>query len=298
MNLETDRDIQKFFENTNISNVIALKRMKYGITNKVYKVVTSDNNYLLKEYVGKYNKRCKKDLLDHCLKQNINVPVEITKQKINNRLFYLYEFIDGYHKKKLKINDICLLVKTVSLLDKKVSIKDYQNDNIFAKMNDYVQYLKNISTYKVSKKTIYELITKYESLDFSNLNFYLVHGDLSSQNMLWKNHTLYLIDFDEAIVATQEYEVISSVIKLCFHYNDFDIQLAKELLKEYENQMNLSIQNLKCMWEFYILKVILEKIALYQMGKIDLSDPRQKKDGWEKWHNLLNDLNLKQVLFE
>lgn len=52
------------------------------------------------------------------------------------------------------------------------------------------------------------------------------------------------------------------------------------------------------MWEFYILKVILEKIALYQMGKIDLSDPRQKKDGWEKWYNLLNDLNLTQVLFE
>ena len=115
--------------------------------------------------------------------------------------------------------------------------------------------------------------------------------------MLWKNHILYLIDFDEAIVATQEYEVISSVIKLCFHYNDFDIQLAKELLKEYENQMNLSIQNLKCMWEFYILKVILEKIALYQMGKIDLSDPRQKKDGWEKWYNLLNDLNLTPVSY-
>ena len=38
MNLETDRDIQKFFKNTSISNVIALKRMKYGITNKVYKV--------------------------------------------------------------------------------------------------------------------------------------------------------------------------------------------------------------------------------------------------------------------
>ena len=31
MNLETDRDIQKFFKNTSISNVIALKRMKYGV---------------------------------------------------------------------------------------------------------------------------------------------------------------------------------------------------------------------------------------------------------------------------
>ena len=114
MNLETDRDIQKFFKNTSISNVIALKRMKYGVTNKVYKVVTSDNNYLLKEYVGKYNKRCKKDLLDHCLKQNINVPVEITKQKINNRLFYLYEFIDGYHKKSLKLMIfVCLLKQSV-----------------------------------------------------------------------------------------------------------------------------------------------------------------------------------------
>ena len=90
----------------------------------------------------------------------------------------------------------------INNLDKKVSIKDYQNDNIFAKVNYYVQYLKEIATYKINKKTINELITKYESLDFSNLNFYLVHGDLSSQNMLWKNHTLYLIDFDEAIVAT------------------------------------------------------------------------------------------------
>ena len=88
---------------------------------------------------------------------------------------------------------------------------------------------------------------------------------------------------------------INAIIDL---QNEAFVEENFSCVKEYENQMNLSIQNLKCMWEFYILKVILEKIALYQMGKIDLSDPRQKKDGWEKWYNLLNDLNLTQVLFE
>jgi len=109
---------------------------------------------------------------------------------------------------------------------------------------------------------------------------------------------LYVIDFDESIVAPKEYEIITTVIKVCFKYKDFDIKTASKILKVYFSLNNTSVEKLKTIWDFYILKVIIEKIALYQMEKIDIYDERQLKDSWEYWYKLLQNKELKDQIFE
>ena len=47
------------------------------------------------------------------------------------------------------------------------------------------------------------------------------------------------------------------------------------------------------MLDFYILKVLIEKICLYEYEIIDLYDKKQQTDSWLYWYKLLNDSNLK-----
>ena len=117
-----------------------------------------------------------------------------------------------------------------------------------------------------------------------NICFFMgkIVSDLNSKSIIHDSKNISIAKF--------EVELNNKSIIIVIGYNEM-ADFCYRKLKKYDN---IAFQG-------YLdreIKVILEKIALYQMGKIDLSDPRQKKDGWEKWYNLLNDLNLTQILFE
>ena len=81
------------------------------------------------------------------------------------------------------------------------------------------------------------------------------------------------------------------LIKYCFNKGKFNKKLAKMFLKKIVNSSN--IKNMQKMLDFYILKVLIEKICLYEYGIIDLYDKKQKTDSWLYWYKLLNNSNLK-----
>ena len=49
-------------------------------------------------------------------------------------------------------------------------------------------------------------------------------------------------------------------------------------------------------WNFYIIKVLLEKIYLYETNKIDLRDENQQRDNWEDWLCILNENLIEDIL--
>ena len=124
-----------------------------------------------------------------------------------------------------------------------------------------------------------------------------VHGDLSFENVIWKKDIPYLIDFDECCFASKEYEYASFLIKSCFHNNNFDICLAKKILKV-AMSYNIDIEILKFNYYFYILKVILEKLYYHNLLGLDLESESQKRDYWLWWYDLLLDKNIEKSIFE
>lgn len=300
MNIENDCELQKFLDLCNIPRDRILTRMKYGITNKVFKLETTNRSYLLKEYIGKCNELCKNKLLEKCNEMEINVPMLLEHKVVNGRKFCLYKYIEGEHKFQLENDDIEILVDTIDRMAISVRLNQYFSHSIIKKINQYIKILNEVKESKISSNIMEELLSRYDYLkvDEQKFSFSIVHGDISCVNLLWKEKELYVIDFDESIVAPKEYEIITTVIKVCFKYNDFDIQTASKILKAYFSLNDTSVEKLKTIWDFYILKVIIEKLALYQIGEIDIYEERQLKDSWEYWYKLLQNKALKDHLFE
>ena len=300
MNIANVCVLQKFLDLCNIPKYSVLTRMKYGITNKVYKLESANKNYLLKEYIGKCNDLCKNKLLEQCNKKKINVPVLLESKVVNGRKFCLYKYIEGEHKFQLENDNIDTLVDTIKRMAIPVRLNQYFSHSIIKKINQYIKILNEVKEPKISSNIIEELLSRYDFLkvDEQKFSFSIVHGDLSCVNLLWKEKELYVIDFDESIVAPKEYEIITTVIKVCFKYKDFDIKTASKILKAYFSLNNTSVEKLKTIWDFYILKVIIVKIALYQMEKIDIYDEKGLKDSWEYWYKLLQNKELKDQIFE
>lgn len=295
-----DEDIKLFLTLNSINNISKVKRMKNGISNKVYKIEASEKNYLFKEYVGNFNKKCKSELLKHCEEHEINIPVLKNYITLNQRVFYLYDFIDGRHKYKLNERNLNLFVDILLKIDIEINIEEYLEDNIYVKTNQYVKDLERISNYKIDDKIVLDLINQYKSLnmDMLCLRYYLVHGDLSYTNLIWQGQKLFIIDFDEAIVAPKEYEIISAIVKMNFSNNNFDILNAKRLLNVYLDKCPCDLKTLELIWKFYILKVIIEKVALFQNGIINILNKRQQKDSWKIWYELYKNEEIVSQLFE
>ena len=122
----------------------------------------------------------------------------------------------------------------------------------------------------------------------------LVHGDLTPTNIIWDdNNNFTLIDLDETVEFTKLYDLIVFAFKFSKNNSEIDIKTAKKILKPFDNYTKIDIINV---WNFYILKVILEKIYLYEMDKIDLLDDTQLQDNWEDWLNILNSSVIEDIL--
>ena len=138
---------------------------------------------------------------------------------------------------------------------------------------------------------------RYVSKINSN-NCCIVHGDLSYENILWKNNIPYLIDFDECCFAPKEYEYANFLIKNCFIKNKFNVTLAKKIIKAAKYN-NVDILNLKYNFYLYIIKVIIEKIYYHLLLGLDLESEEQKKDYWKWWYYLLlNDKTIDSIFID
>ena len=295
-NLNLEKEISYFLIKNNFS-IKKLKRIKKGISNKVYFLETYDRKkYVVKYYISKCNDKLKNELLKKCEVNNIKTQKTLIKYVSSTTKIELYEYIDYKNIFWLNQKHINLLIEKINLLDTEVFNIDYK-DTIFYKVDRYRQDLGKIGISKLDKDIVKIIIEKYDNLgiNIQKYKLYLIHGDVSLTNLLWSKKDLAIIDFDEAIIAPKEYEYISMLLKLCYKNGKFNYILCKKIMKKCLNKNN--VNQMKEMFDYYILKVLLEKIYLHEIGEIDLYDKNQKKDCWLNWYKLFNNDCVKNKIF-
>ena len=75
--------------------------------------------------------------------------------------------------------------------------------------------------------------------------------------------------------------------------DEIDVKLAHRILKPFDNYTKVDIINV---WNFYILKILLEKTYLYEVDKIDLRDPYYADDDFEDWLKILNSNIIEEII--
>lgn len=273
--------------------IVSIEKIPHGLANEVYKVSTTNNNYILKVYNRLPNFNNSKILLDNCSNKNIYIPTIIKEEIIDGKTIHLYEFIEGEHKSLLNDFEIKKLVSIISNINVLSTNYDFEN-TIFNKLNKYVNYFNNNKANKVDQNIIDNLLNNVTTTsDYNDL--VMVHGDISPTNIIINNE-LYVLDFDEAVIAPISYELVSSLIKFCYKEGNFNIEQAHKIIKEFCSLKHVDKNEFINAWYLYIVKVILEKLYLYEIDEIDLYDEVQIKDNWELWYKLYLDKKILDLI--
>lgn len=274
--------------------IVELKKLEGGIANIVYLVKTNKKKYVAKIYRKSIDKKAIEEFIKICKDNNINVLNSIDNHfyEINNSTVCIYEYIEGKHLKKLTNEQIDKVVDFIKI-DKFTNLK---TTTLIDKVDFYYNSLREMNIKKIDRKLVEELLRRYMKLQNYNI-FYereLIHGDLTPTNIIWNdNNEFTVIDLDEATIFTKLYDLVVFAFKFSKNGEEIDIKTAKKILKPFNNYTKIDIINI---WNFYILKVLLEKIYLYEIDKIDLLDEVQKQDNWEDWYKILNNGIIEDIL--
>lgn len=197
---------------------------------------------------------------------------------------YEYSFIDGIIEKEITsyhieyvINEIIKKIENVDVCQQDYIISFYDKINYF---------IENIALFKLDKycQNLYGYLRKrFENISFRFPCVYIMHGDIDMSNLVWKNHTGYLIDFDESCLGPKGMDAAIFIVRLLVAKKQGRIEMRDKAshLEEY-------IENNKELIEIYVIKVVLEKIYLICKGIIDVSEKEQKRDSLEFWIKILN----------
>lgn len=294
INVYNEKVVREVIDKHINEQIIDMKKIEGGIANTVYLVNTTNNRYIVKIYKKNIDQNAINTLIDIANQNGINVlkTMDNNFYKYRNLTICIYNYIEGKHLKKLtneQIEKILDFIKINKASDGKYS-------NLLDKVNFYYDSLRTLETKKIHREIIDELLRRYMKLQNYNI-FYereLIHGDLTPTNIIWNEDGDYtLIDLDETTQFTKLYDMIVFAIKFSKTGSNIDIKMAKKILKPFDNYTKVDIINV---WNFYILKVILEKIYLYEIGKIDLLDDNQMRDNWQDWLNILNSSVIEDIL--
>ena len=247
----------------------------------------------MKIYKKEINKPCVNHLIKHAHDHNVNIiePIDEMIIKVLKNNVCIYEYVEGKVNKKLTNEQIEKVIDYINL-DKPVNFKA---STMLDKVNFYHDSLFEMETRKIHRTIIDELLKKYRRLQ--NYKIFeekqIVHGDICPSNLIWQDKEFILLDLDEATIFTKLYDLIVFAIKSSKNDNEIDAKIAKKILKPNEKYSKVDIINV---WNFYLIKVILEKIYLYETDKIDLRDDNQIQDKFEDWLEILNSSIIEEIL--
>ena len=285
MNLNEICDI--FYQHTKIKITIIEPLKEKGL-HFIYKIQFNQKEYVLKIYRKKLDFTNTNDLIEYLNINNIQTITNYLEFIDNNFIYKVYPYIEGNHILKYQEKEINEIAKIITILNK--NTKKHSKETILDKCNSFFQYLLPLNNKKISND-IYELLYKsFKNLNLDTNSFILVHGDLSNTNLIWKNNTVSIIDFDESILAPKEYEVCSCLIQSCFHNNIFDLQQAKQLFIKIQESIPIDFMKWQESWNLYIIKVIIEKLYYYE--QIPNHNLDKDPDHWSYWYELLLNENI------
>lgn len=290
MNLRIKKQVESIIN----KKIIKLEEIKYGGANTVYKIITEDyKSYVYKIYKIKRNFDIIDNLNSYLKREGIETLDVIKRGKIQNDFYYLYTKNKGIHKYTYTQNMIDKILDVINVEYKNIKNSFDSDNSITKKYFFYQQYFYKNKTRKIQEDIIEYINRVSHEIKIDNAGLCLVHGDLSITNILWDKEKFSLIDFDEAIYAPIEYELVSFLIKTCFNRNNFNKKLAFNIMKRIKMKFNnINYYSFKNAWNLYITKVIYEKFYYYELGYTDIENEEHKRDYWKWWFELLKNKGL------
>jgi Ser/Thr protein kinase RdoA (MazF antagonist) len=209
--------LYKIVDYLNLGNLLENPiQVSGGLTHRMFKLVTSNGNYIVKLLNPNIMKRStamdnfnRADFLEEILKENNIDAIYSIKfndkkmQCIDNQYFYVYEWFDG---KSLKDNEItkynCSKIGETLAKIHNIDLKEgkIKKEKMNIDWNNYLELSKGTIIYDMLKDKI-DLL--YKSMNNGNKTIgklpnvlAVCHNDMDSKNVMWLNDEFRLIDLE------------------------------------------------------------------------------------------------------
>ena len=283
--------------------IVKIENTSGGIANKVIKLTTNfDNKYIFKIYKKKRNQILPLELMKFLKKNGIN----IVEPKNHKPIFfektdcYLYDYIENVpttFSNQLSSYLIDLL-KVISKF--KTSIN---NDEYYYKIkcdNEYT-LLKAKKNYILPGDVISRVLKRYDKIKDLPINNKkeVVHSDISTSNLLTTDNGYYLIDFDEVRFTSKLYDLAVILVKFFFDGKNIDVKSARAFVDLYlSNFDEYNYKDCYNVFEYYVVKQLLEKFSDYEIYGIALYSEQQQQDDFRNWIYYFEHLDLIKQIFD
>lgn len=295
----TIKEIKNILSTTAYKNadIYSYKHLNGGLMNTIWRVDTNLGRLIIKIYDLERELSTANKAMS-IWKNFVSVPEPINEKKINynGKNVVVYRYIDGdekSHPDHHELEQITNIIRATNVKINRVAKNDILKIDVVEKQYNE---LKNLKDTKIDNSIVKNVLKGYEDIKdyiFNNSN-YIGHHDLNYGNILWNHGELLgVIDFDEASICTKEYDLTVFATKHCMIEDQFDGYYLYEILKLYYGSLTEEIlETYKISFKFYTLKVLIEKIYLYQFDIVDIYNERQIRDNWNWWYKLYNNVDL------
>ena len=251
----TDKELAKFLENYNISQVISFQGIAEGVENTNYLIKTQESSYILTIY----EKRVKSSdlpfflgLMDHLASSNFPCPIPIHTKKgeilsfIANKPAALISFINGKIIDHPNENHCYQIGESIANLH--ITCKDFakkrENSLLFDGWKKLIESCSERHS-KISVDLEKKIHAEYDFLSESwptILPTGVIHADLFTDNAFFTNDKLSgIIDFYFACNDFFAYDIAICINAWCFNNNiQFNIKNSESLINGYQKIRKLT----------------------------------------------------------
>lgn len=248
-------------------NLISYSRIKTGILNTNYAIITNFGKFIMRIFEGEREKIEEKEELDFLEKiKNIipcTVPIKNRKDSnyviFQNKMVAIFKCLEG---EKVKEIDENILRNIGQVLGKLHQFSENKKIN----RRSRVSLKENFKKVKFDELFDFDgnkLIEKYkevEKIEFESLPTGIIHSDIFPDNVLTKDGKITgVLDFNECQTSYLIYDIVIVInfwIKINKFPKDREEKFIKEFLEEYEKYRKLNTLEKK------MLKIAEIKVAL------------------------------------
>lgn len=214
----------------------SLEKLKYqGFCNINYKLTTSKNIYLIREFKSNKSVNISRDfeykIQKKAYKKNIaSKPLYINKEKS----FMITEFLKGSHKEMLKLEELKNLIKNLKKLHK---IKT--TEKVYDLKKDFKNYEKILKD-KESKKLIKDSLKKLNKIKNFKKSYVTTHHDLNPKNIIFHKNSIKFIDWEYVGVNNCFFDLATICVEFKLS-KKMQTYLLKKYLKKVRKEDKISL---------------------------------------------------------
>jgi len=280
----SEKELKEFFSKYNLGELLNYKEIKEGIENTNYFIQTEKGKFILTLYEKRVEEKDLPffiSLMRNLFDKNFPSPEPIINKngnyisEISEKKAAVVSFLDGYAKKILNPNDcyeVGINTAKLHLITKNLSGKRENKLSINSWRKIYNKVKKDCSKIhpnlpKVIEKNLDEIEKNWPK----NIPSGIIHADLFSDNILFKNNRLTgIIDFYFSCNDFYAFEIAICLNALCFEgINEnlsFNVTKAKKFIDGYNSIRKISEdekKSLKILCQGAAMRFLLTRVFDY-----------------------------------